>query len=141
MRTVKSYSELIEIPDYLGRLNYLQCNSTIGDMTFGGQREINQRFYRSPEWRRFRREIIMRDLACDMAIEGYEISTNILIHHINPITIEDLTRGRGCVIDPENVVCVSHQTHNQIHYGVQNGISNPYEINLRTPNDTCPWKR
>ena len=136
---IKSYSELIKIPTYKERFEYLKLDGIVGKDTFGYDRYLNQAFYNSPEWRRFRRDIIIRDNGCDLACEGYEIRGKIILHHINPITQDDLIRRRRDVLfDPENIICVTHNTHNAIHYGDANLlITGPIE---RTANDTCPWR-
>lgn len=136
---IKTYSELIRIPNYIDRFKYLQLNGQVGEDTFGFDRYLNQVLYRSPEWKRFRREIIVRDEGRDMACEDYEIVGRILVHHINPITIADVNNRDSKIFDPENVVCVSHNTHNAIHYG--DGKLLTTEPVIRTKNDTCPWKR
>ena len=136
----RTYSELISIPDYYERFNYLKLGGTIGIQTFGSDRYLNQTFYRSPEWRSFRREIIVRDKACDMAFGGLEVSGGILIvHHINPITVEDVLRRSSNLFDPENVIVVSELTHKAIHYGDASLLPNLAPV-IREPNDTCPWR-
>ena len=136
---IKSYSELIKIPTYKERFEYLKLDGIVGKDTFGYDRYLNQAFYNSPEWRRFRRDMIIRDNGCDLACEGYEIRGKIILHHINPITQDDLiSRRRDVLFDPENIICVTHNTHNAIHYGDANLlITGPIE---RVANDTCPWK-
>ena len=136
---IKLYSELIKIPTYKERFEYLKLDGIVGKDTFGYDRYLNQAFYNSPEWRRFRRDMIIRDNGCDLACEGYEIRGKIILHHINPITQDDLiSRRRDVLFDPENIICVSHNTHNAIHYGDVNLlITGPIE---RTANDTCPWR-
>ena len=136
---IKSYSELIKIPTYKERFEYLKLNGIVGKDTFGYDRYLNQAFYNSPEWRRFRRDMIIRDNGCDLACEGYDIRGRIILHHINPLTQEDLISCRRDVLfDPENIICVTHNTHNAIHYGDANLlITVPIE---RVANDTCPWK-
>ena len=136
---IKTYSELISIPTYEERFEYLKLDGIVGKDTFGYDRYLNQAFYNSPEWRQFRRDIIVRDNGCDLACEGYEIRGKIILHHINSITQDDLIRRRRDVLfDPENIICVTHNTHNAIHYGDANLlIISPIE---RTANDTCPWK-
>lgn len=135
---IKSYSELIKIPTYKERFEYLKLNGIVGKDTFGYDRYLNQAFYNSPEWRRFRRDIIIRDNGCDLACEGYEIRGKIILHHINPLTQDDLLNRREVLFDPENIICVTHNTHNAIHYGDANLlITGPIE---RTANDTCPWR-
>ena len=136
--SIRTYSELITIPTFEERFEYLQLKGSVGKDTFGYDRYLNQVLYRSPEWKRLRNQIIIRDGGCDLACDGYDIYDKVLIHHLNPITVEDvLTRSRK-VFDPDNLVCVSHGTHNAIHYGdVDLLITRPI---IRTKNDTCPWR-
>lgn len=135
----RSYSELITIPTYEDRFHYLQLNGAVGKDTFGYDRYLNQILYNSKEWKRFRDEIIIRDNGCDLAFEGYDIYGRILVHHINPITVDDVANRNPIVFDPENVICVTHKTHNAIHYGDESLlITAPVE---RTKHDTCPWKK
>lgn len=136
---IKTYSELITIPEYLERFRYLKLKGQVGVDTFGHDRYVNQVLYQSHEWRKFRRDIILRDGCCDMAHEDYEIQGKVMIHHINPISYTDITRRDPKIFDPENVICVSMMTHNAIHYGDESLLmKDPIE---RTPNDTCPWRR
>lgn len=137
--SIRTYSELITIPTFEERFEYLKLNGSVGLETFGHDRYLNQILYNSPEWRRFRPEIIVRDNGCDLACEGYEIFGKILIHHINPITTQDILNRNPKVFDPENVITTVHNTHNAIHYGDKNLlITEPIE---RSRNDTCPWKK
>ena len=137
--SIRTYSELITIPTFEERFEYLKLNGSVGLETFGHDRYLNQILYNSPEWRRFRPEIIVRDNGCDLACEGYEIFGKILIHHINPITAKDILNRNPKVFDPENVITTVHNTHNAIHYGDENLlITVPIE---RSRNDTCPWKK
>lgn len=137
MRT-KTYSELITLPTFEERFEYLQLKGIVGQETFGFDRYLNQILYNSKEWKHLRNEIIVRDNGCDLALEGFEIHGRILIHHINPITIDDVIKRREMVFDPENLICVTHNTHNAIHYGDKSLlITGPIE---RRANDTCPWK-
>lgn len=136
---IRTYSELIKIPTFLDRFRYLQLGGQVGVETFGYDRYLNQMLYRTTEWKRFRREVIIRDNGCDLACEGYEIVSKILIHHINPISVEDVLRRDQKVFDPENVISTTLNTHNAIHYGDKSLlITEPIE---RKPNDTCPWRR
>ena len=136
---IRTYSELITIPTFEERFEYLKLNGSVGLETFGHDRYLNQILYNSPEWRRFRPEIIVRDNGCDLACEGYEIFGKILIHHINPITAKDILNRNPKVFDPENVITTVHNTHNAIHYGDENLlITAPIE---RSRNDTCPWRK
>ena len=135
---IRTYSELIKLPTFEQRFEYLRLDSSVGRETFGFDRYLNQILYNSPEWKRFRRDIVIRDNGCDLACEGYEIHSRILIHHINPITIEDIINRSPIIFDPENVISTTHNTHNAIHYGDKDLlITGPIE---RTKNDTCPWK-
>ena len=136
--SIRTYSELITIPTFEERFEYLQLKGSVGKDTFGYDRYLNQVLYRSPEWKRLRNQIIIRDGGCDLACDGYDIYDKVLIHHLNPITVEDvLTRSRK-VFDTDNLVCVSHSTHNAIHYGdVDLLVTGPI---IRTKNDTCPWR-
>ena len=137
--SIRTYSELITIPTFEERFEYLKLNGSVGLETFGHDRYLNQILYNSPEWRRFRPEIIVRDNGCDLACEGYEIFGKILIHHINPITAKDILNRNPKVFDPENVITTVHNTHNAIHYGDENLlITEPIQ---RSRNDTCPWRK
>ena len=137
MKTIKTYSELITLQTFEDRFNYLQLRGEVGKSTFGHNRYLNQILYNSPEWRRFRNEIIIRDNGCDLACDGYEIYGRALIHHINPITVEDIVNRNPMVFDPENVITTVHSTHNAIHYGDESLLpKSPIE---RKQNDTCPW--
>ena len=136
--SIKTYSELITIPTFEERFEYLQLKGSVGKDTFGYDRHLNQVLYRSPEWKRLRNQIIIRDCGCDLACEGYDIHSKVLIHHLNPITVEDVLARSRKVFDPDNLVCVSHNTHNAIHYGyVDLLVTGPI---IRTKNDTCPWR-
>lgn len=136
--SIKTYSELITIPTFEERFEYLQLKGSVGKDTFGYDRHLNQVLYRSPEWKRLRNQIIIRDCGCDLACEGYDIHSKVLIHHLNPITVEDVLARSRKVFDPDNLVCVSHNTHNAIHYG-DVGLLVTVPI-IRTKNDTCPWR-
>lgn len=137
---IKTYSELITLPTFEERYEYLRLGGKVGEETFGYDRWLNQMFYNSREWKDFRREIIVRDMGCDLGIADREIQGVILVHHINPIpkyAIEK--RMLDILTNPENSICVSHNTHNAIHYGDASLlIVDPIE---RTQNDTCPWRR
>lgn len=137
--SIKTYSEVIQLPTFLDRYRYLRIGGRVGVETFGYDRYLNQTLYRTPEWKRFRREIILRDNGCDLGCDGYEIVGNILVHHIEPITVEDVLKRDPKIFDPDNVISTSLNTHNAIHYGDERLlITEPLE---RTRNDTCPWKR
>lgn len=138
-KTIKTYSELITLPTYEERFEYLRLDGRVGEDTFGFDRYLNQYLYqRNPKWKDVRNQVIIRDNGRDLGIEGREIYGKIIVHHMNPITIEDLERERDIVFDPEYLICVTHNTHNAIHYGNENLlIKGPIE---RTKNDTCPWR-
>lgn len=137
--TEKLYSELIKIENFVDRYKYLKIGGAVGAMTFGSDRYLNQIFYNSKEWQDFRHKIIIRDEGCDLAHQEHEITHKILIHHLNPITKEDILNRTSKLFDPENVVCVSLRTHNAIHYG-DDSILEVYNLTIRKPNDTIPWK-
>ena len=139
MIITKSYSELIRFPTFEERFRYLKLDGSVGKETFGHSRWLNQEFYHSAQWRRFRDTIIIRDNGCDLGVEGYEVNGPIIIHHINPITIDDIVNMCHCVFDPENAICVRPRTHNAIHYGDESQLlTAPIE---RRAGDTCPWRR
>ena len=138
MTTIRTYSELCKLSTFEERFDYLRLNGSVGKDTFGFDRYLNQQFYRSSEWKRIRDRVILRDNGCDLGVEGYEIRGRILIHHINPISVEDIHTMSDLLMNPEYLICVSHRTHNAIHYGDESLIiTAPIE---RTQNDTCPWR-
>ena len=133
-----SYRELSQLRTFEDRFEYLNLAGMVGDITFGPDRIFNQQFYHSSEWRRTRSRIILRDNGCDLGVPGYEINSRIYIHHIVPITIEDIQNGSDVLFDPDNLICVSKQTHDAIHYGSKSTLPKlPVE---RVPGDTCPWR-
>ena len=136
--SIRTYSELILLPTFEERFKYLQLNGRVGDDTFGFDRYINQNFYKSADWKRIRDQIIIRDNGCDLALEGYEIYGRILIHHMNPITVKDIELSTEYLMNPEYLICVTHNTHNAIHYGDEKLLMKGPVV--RTKNDTCPWK-
>lgn len=136
----RSYSELIQIPSYIERYRYLRLGGKAGEITFGNERYLNQILYKSFEWKTFRRKMIIRDMGCDLGVEGRDIRGTIIIHHINPITVEDVINKSPAVFDPENVICVSIRTHNAIHYGDEELLMID-EIVERRPNDTILWRK
>ncbi len=137
---IKTYSELITLPTYIDRFNYLKLDGRVGADTFGFDRHLNQMVYqKDPRWRDARDRVIIRDNGCDLGVEGYEIYGKIIVHHMNPITLDDILNDRDWIFDPEFLICTTHITHNAIHYGDVNLLTiAPIE---RTKNDTCPWKR
>lgn len=133
-----TYSELITIQSFEERFEYLNLNGRVGETTFGFDRYLNQAFYKSKEWLRVRDYVIIRDNGCDLAFPGRDIYERILIHHLNPITKDDVINHTRKLLDPENLVCTIKQTHDAIHYGDERLlIKNPIE---RKKNDTCPWR-
>lgn len=139
MSKIRTYSELIRIPDFTERYKYLKLNGVIGEDTFGFDRYLNQVFYHSKAWRNVRRQVILRDNGCDLACEGYDIPGKVLIHHMNPITLKDINQRKDEILNPEFLICVSLGTHNAIHYGDDSRIIAVTPV-IRTKNDTCPWK-
>lgn len=135
---MKTYHDLILLPTFEERLKYLATKQRVSDLTFNGNRYLNQALYSSHEWKKIRRKVILRDNACDLGLPDYPISGKILIHHINPITAEDVLNRTDKVFDMENLICVSFDTHQLIHYGVMDKLE-PV-VTERKPNDTCPWK-
>ena len=137
--SIRTYSELITIPTFKERFEYLRLDGKVGEETFGFDRYLNQSFYKSPEWRSVRDFVIIRDCGCDLAIEGHKIFGKILVHHMNPIRIADIVNRSEYLLDPEYLICTIKNTHDAIHYGDSSLlITEPIE---RTKNDTCPWRR
>ena len=138
MKTVRSYSELIKRESFIERFKYLKLDGKVGEDTFGFDRWMNQKFYVSQEYRRVRDEIIIRDLGCDLGVEGYEIYGKIIVHHLNQITVKDIHRKNlDVLLNPENLIVTSLKTHNAIHYGDETLLSQPPII--RTQGDTKLW--
>lgn len=141
MDKLLNYNGLIKLHTYEERLRYLQKDGTIGDITYGFKRWINQEFYRSREWKSLRDRVIIRDNGCDLGIDGmYLDKRNIIIHHINEITEEDIIRRTWKLMDMDNLICCSRRTHNAIHYKTDK-IPDPYKYQERKPNDQAPWKK
>lgn len=134
---IRTYSELIKLKTFEERYEYLRLSGKVGDSSFGYDRYINQLFYKSSEWRKIRDLIIVRDNACDLGIEDRPILDKIIIHHMNPVSLDDLKDLDRKVFDPEYLVCVCHSTHNAIHYGNSNLLVKDYEA--RRPGDTKLW--
>ena len=137
---IRRYSELIVLPSYEERFKYLQLNGVIGSDTFGFDRYLNQKFYRSTEWKQLRNYIIMRDQAYDLAHPDYPIQSNVYIHHMNPIDVTDISESTEYLLNPEYLICVSQETHNALHYGDGSNL-HKYDYEDRKPNDTSPWRR
>ena len=140
MRTkmrVRSYRELRRLDGMLSRFSYLKLNGYVGDKTFGFDRWINQQFYRSSQWRHIRQHVIARDLGCDLGVEGYEIHSGLYIHHMNPMTVDQIRDDDESILDPEFLITVSQSTHNAIHYGDERQL--PQLVIQRRPGDTRLW--
>lgn len=136
---IKCYSELRQLSTFEERYNYLRLRGKVGQDTFGFDRVFNQMFYSSKEWKSVRNQVIIRDLGCDLGVEGYEIHGRIIIHHMNPITLDDIRFNTDFLMNPEYLITTVHSTHNAIHYGDESLLPRgPIE---RRKNDTCPWKR
>lgn len=135
----RSYEELITIPNFEDRLKYLMLFGTVAKDTFGYERYLNQILYKSPEWRQLRNQIIIRDGGCDLGVEGFEIPQRALIHHINPISVDDILQRREIVFDPNNLITTTLATHEIIHYG-SIGDLELLIVHDRLPNDTIPWR-
>ena len=135
---IRTYSELITLPTFEERFRYLKLDGRVGEETFGFDRYLNQLFYQSKEWRAIRDKVIIRDNGCDLGIEDREIFGKILIHHMNPITKNDILTRSDLLLNPEYLICTYKNTHDAIHYGDENLlIKGPI---VRTLHDTCPWK-
>lgn len=133
----RTYSEAIQYAEFLDRFEYLALKGSVGRSTFGFDRYLNQRFYKSHEWLTLRNHIIARDDGNDLGVSGYPIDGRILVHHINPIDIDSLTSFDDALLNPDNLICVSHRTHNAIHYGTAELLPKPPVE--RSPNDTKLW--
>lgn len=133
----RRYSELRRLRTFEERFEYLSLKGVVGESTFGFDRWLNQQFYRSKEWRDARSFVIARDNGCDLGLPGYDIFHNPLVHHMNPLTVDDIQHGESWIIDPEFLITVSHKTHNAIHYGDERLL--PREPIVRRPGDTKLW--
>lgn len=136
---MKTYRELMSLETFKERFRYLQLKGNVGDDTFGFDRYLNQEFYKSKEWKQVRDQVIVRDNGCDLGLIDRPIYGKIYIHHIEPITIDDVRYSREKLLDPNNLICVSLRTHNAIHYGDESVLEDNV-LTVRRPNDTCPWK-
>lgn len=137
---IRTYEELIKLPTLQERYEYLRLSGTVGAETFGFDRYINQQFYVSSRWKTIRRDIIVRDKACECGLEGFQIpeGEKIFVHHMNPINIDDLADDSEYLSNPEYLICVSKKLHDAIHYGTK--LPWGFQIEERRPGDTCPWK-
>ena len=137
---IKTYSELLKLKTFKERYEYLKLDNTVGEETFGFDRYINQMFYKSDEWKRVRNYVITRDNGCDLGIPDRKIIDSvILVHHMNPITKEDIINKNEILLDPEYLITTIKPTHNAIHYGDESLLND--DLVIRSKNDTCPWKR
>jgi hypothetical protein len=136
-RRVRSYREFARISSFKERFEYLALHGSVGHPTFAFERWLNQRFYTSAEWKRVRDEVIVRDNGCDLGIPGYEINERILIHHMNPMTVDDIVQHDERILNPDFLICTTHVTHNAIHYGTRGLV--PRQMIVRTPGDTKLW--
>lgn len=137
-KIIRTYSELITLPTFEERYEYLKLGGKIGEETFGFDRYLNQTFYKTDEWRAVRDFVIIRDGGCDLAMEDREIHGRILVHHMNPIRVEDILSRSKYLLDPEYLICTIKNTHDAIHYGDRSLLlTTPIE---RRINDTCPWR-
>ena len=136
-RRIRSYAELSCIQEFEARYEYLSIRAQVGVDTFGFERWLNQAFYTSTQWRHARHRVIARDLGCDLGIEGYEIFDKVIVHHMNPMTVEDITKANLDIFNPEYLICTSHRTHNAIHYGDKSLLVKP--LVKRRPGDTKLW--
>ena len=136
---MRTYGELIKIEKFLDRYEYLKLNGSVGAETFGFDRWLNQIFYRSPEWKHIREEVIIRDDGCDLGIRDRPIGGRIYVHHMNPIDVNSIVERKSILLNPDFLICCSHNTHEAIHYG-NSDILLPDKFVERKPNDTIPWK-
>lgn len=134
---IRTFSELVKKPTFEERFEYLQLGGAVGHTTFGFDRYLNQQFYQSHAWKTVRRHVIVRDGGCDLAVEGYDIHVDLLIHHMNPISQDDIIHGEEWITDPEFLITTTHNTHNAIHYGDKSLI--PAPVLERRPGDTKLW--
>ena len=138
MTSIKRYSDLITLPTFEERFEYLRLDGSVGEQTFGFDRYINQIFYQSYEWKKVRDFVIIRDNGCDLGMDGYDIRGKILIHHMNPISVKDIETRSDLLLNPDYLISTTHITHNAIHYGNERLLpKGPIE---RTKYDTCPWR-
>ena len=138
MKMRKTYSELIQLPTIQERFDYLNQGNVVGDETFGYDRYLNQKFYNTPEWKKVRRNVIARDEGCDMAHPDYPIGGRVIVHHLNAVTPRMILDRDPALFDMDNLVCVSHETHEAITYGSKEML--PEDPIERSPNDTTPWR-
>lgn len=135
----RTYSDLSKLKTIKERYDYLKLGGTVGEETFGFDRWLNQMFYKDPKWKAVRDEVIIRDNGCDLGVEGYDIGGRVYVHHMNPVTADDILYNFDDLVNPEYLISTSKRTHDAIHYGDQKLL--PQDLITRTKNDTCPWKR
>lgn len=140
MRRIRSYSELCCLKTFEERFRYLQLNARLADETFGFDRWINQKFYKSKEWKAIRNHVIVRDNCCDLGVKNFDIFGDVLVHHMNPIDIIDIKDASKYLLNPEYLISTSLKTHNALHYGSFEMLSDDIFLVERKPNDTIPWK-
>ena len=138
---MRTYSELITLPTFVERYKYLRLQGEIGNETFGAERYLNQRFYRSREWKHIRNFVITRDMGCDLGVEDREIpkGVKIIIHHMNPITVDDMSDNIQLLLDPDYLITTMEKTHNAIHFSDESILYSSEPV-IRRPGDTCPWR-
>ena len=134
---IRTYSEMLRYRTFAERYEYLKLGGSVGESTFGFDRHINQSFYRSYSWKKVREYIIVRDQGCDLGVEGHEIVSELMIHHLNPMTVNDIIHGEEWILNPEYLITTCHDTHNAIHYGDASLLPKPYTP--RAPGDTSLW--
>lgn len=137
MQSSRCYSDLIHLGTFEERFEYLRLDGQVGEATFGFDRWVNQRFYNSLQWKHVRNDVVCRDLGCDLGVPGREVPYGLLVHHMNPMTVEDIEHGHDWILDPEFLICSSKRTHNAIHYGVDQLL--PRAVTERRPGDTKFW--
>lgn len=136
---IRTYTELITLSTFEERFRYLKLNAKVGEDTFGFDRWLNQIFYTSKEWRKIKNQVVVRDCGCDLGIADREIYGKVLVHHMNPIRVNDIRNRTDILLNPEYLITVSNNTHNAIHYGDESLLIQS-EPTIRLPNDTCPWR-
>lgn len=135
---MRCYKDIQKLKTFRDRFEYLKLSGKVGESTFGWDRYLNQEFYALSKWRNARDDVIIRDNGCDLGIDGYLIPKGLIVHHMNPITKEDILERKDWIFDPEYLICVSYRTHQAIHYGDESLL--PREPVERRPNDMCPWR-
>jgi len=135
---IRCYKDLSRLESFMERYQYLKIHGKVGEETFGLDRYINQSLYKSQRWKNIRSQVIIRDNGCDLGVDGHEIDRYIVVHHMNPITLEDIEEERDVVFDPEYLICCTSRTHQAIHFGDEGLL--PKDYVERRPNDTCLWR-